>query len=104
MAQAHVLGFPSIREFGGAVVLEAMALGVVPVVVDYGGPGEARHREHGARVALGTRAEITARMRDCLERLATAPDLGREAGTGGAALEPPSSSAGTPKARQMLEV
>ena len=103
MAQAHVLGFPSIREFGGAVVLEAMALGVVPVVVDYGGPGELVTASTGLKVALGTRPQIIARMRECLERLATAPDLVAKLGRAAQ-----SRAAGQfswdAKARQMLEV
>ena len=70
IARADVLGFPSIREFGGGVVLEAMALGVVPVVVDHGGPRELLSDETGVRVPLGPRAEIVAGLARVLESLA----------------------------------
>lgn len=69
IARADVLGFPSIREFGGGVVLEAMALGVTPVVVDHGGPKELVTDETGVRVPLGPRAEIVAGLRQALESL-----------------------------------
>jgi glycosyltransferase involved in cell wall biosynthesis len=75
MARAHVLGSPSVREFGGAVVLEAMALGVVPLVVDYGGPAELVTSRTGLKVALGTRAEVVAGVREQLTQLAGAPSL-----------------------------
>jgi glycosyltransferase involved in cell wall biosynthesis len=73
LAQHDVFGFPSIREFGGAVVLEAMAAGLVPVVVGYGGPGELVSDATGFRLPIGPRAQIVAALRTTLERLAADP-------------------------------
>jgi glycosyltransferase involved in cell wall biosynthesis len=73
LVDSDVLGFPSIREFGGGVVIEAMALGLVPVVADYGGPSELVTDTTGYRVPMGTRAELVARFRQVLGDLAAEP-------------------------------
>jgi len=73
LLQSHILGFPSIREFGGGVVLEAMAAGVVPIVVDYAGPAELVTRQTGYLVPLGTRPAIVAGLRAQIERLVEKP-------------------------------
>jgi glycosyltransferase involved in cell wall biosynthesis len=73
LVRAHVFGFPSVREFGGAVVLEAMASGLVPLVADYGGPSELISEATGFAVPLGTRAEIVGALRAVLARLAADP-------------------------------
>jgi glycosyltransferase involved in cell wall biosynthesis len=70
LRQAHVLGFPSIREFGGGVVLEALATGAVPVVVDYAGPAELVTPDTGCLVPLGPRAQVIAGVHEWIERLA----------------------------------
>ncbi|MGI1662024.1 glycosyltransferase family 4 protein [Palleronia sp. KMU-117] len=78
---SNLLTFPSIREFGGGVVLEAMALGVVPVVVDYGGPGELVTDETGYRIPIGDRSGVIAGLRRTLEAIVADPSaLPRMAG------------------------
>ena len=74
LASADVFAFPSIREFGGAVVLEAMAIGLLPVVVDYGGPGEMVTPAVGYKVPLGDRAAIVSRFRQVLTEIVSRPE------------------------------
>jgi glycosyltransferase involved in cell wall biosynthesis len=73
LARADVFAFPSVREFGGAVALEAMAVGVVPVVLDYGGPAELVTPRTGFLVPMGTREQIVERFRAVLADLAANP-------------------------------
>jgi glycosyltransferase involved in cell wall biosynthesis len=70
LGAADVFGFPSIREFGGAVVLEAMALGVVPVVVAYGGPKELATESTGFLIPLGDRAALIEAFRRVFTEIA----------------------------------
>ncbi len=79
MRAADVFAFPSIRELGAGVVVEAMASGCVPIVVDYGGPGGLVDDECGVRVPLRPRAELVESFREAMESLASDRDRLRRA-------------------------
>jgi len=73
MTQADVFVFPSIRELGAGVVVEAMASGLACVVVDYGGPGSLIDTGRGIKVPLGDKKQLVADFTRALVGLATDP-------------------------------
>ncbi|WP_299487211.1 glycosyltransferase family 4 protein [Acaryochloris sp. IP29b_bin.137] len=65
--QADVFCFPSVREFGGAVVLEAMACGLPCIVVNYGGVGEYVTTETGFKLAPVSRSQLVTDMMQAIQ-------------------------------------
>ncbi len=74
LAKSDAFAFPSVREFGGAVALEAMAVGCVPIVLDYGGPAELVTPRTGFLVPMGNREAIINSFRSVLAELAEHPE------------------------------
>jgi glycosyltransferase involved in cell wall biosynthesis len=75
LRSADVMVFPSVRDFGAGVVFEALATGAVPVVADFGGPGDIVHPEVGYKVPLTNESEFVAQMEKILTDLAANRDL-----------------------------
>jgi glycosyltransferase involved in cell wall biosynthesis len=80
MKRAHIFAFPSIRELGAGVVVEAMASGMACVVVDYGGPADLIVEERGIKVPLAGLDELVVKFREALEGLVADPDRVRQIG------------------------
>jgi glycosyltransferase involved in cell wall biosynthesis len=74
LAASDVMVFPSIREFGGGVVLEAMAMGVVPIVVNYGGPPELLTKDTGITIELADKESLASSIEEHLEYLIKNPE------------------------------
>jgi glycosyltransferase involved in cell wall biosynthesis len=70
LRSADVMVFPSVRDFGAGVVFEALATGVVPVVADFGGPGDIVHPEIGYKVPLTNESDVVAQIEKILTELA----------------------------------
>ena len=68
-SNSDIFCFPSIREFGGAVVLEAMANGLPCIVVNNGGIGEYVTDETGFRINPVSREFVTKELKVCIEQL-----------------------------------
>jgi len=75
MRSADVFVFPSVRDFGGGVVFEALAAGAVPVVVDFGGPGDIIHQEVGYKVPLTNESDVVREIEKILVNLESNRDL-----------------------------
>lgn len=74
LRRAHAFVFPSLREFGGGVVVEAMASGLPPIVVNYGGPGEIVTDQCGIRLPMIPREQLVGRLSASMESLLHDPD------------------------------
>lgn len=73
--KSDIFCFPSIREFGGAVVMEAMACGLPCIVVNNGGIGEYVTDETGFRLEPLSREYLIQEMANKITRLIQDPDL-----------------------------
>jgi glycosyltransferase involved in cell wall biosynthesis len=69
LRSSDVMVFPSVRDFGAGVVFEALATGAVPVVADFGGPGDIVHSEVGYKVPLTNESDFVAEMEKILTEL-----------------------------------
>lgn len=74
MRAADAFVFPSIRELGAGVVIEAMASGMVTLVTDYGAPGDLVANGRGVAVPLAPLEPLTEGFRSAMEACVTAPD------------------------------
>jgi glycosyltransferase involved in cell wall biosynthesis len=70
LRSADVLVFPSVRDNGAGVVFEALGTGAVPVVADFGGPGDIVHADVGYKVPLTNERDIVVQMEKILAELA----------------------------------
>jgi glycosyltransferase involved in cell wall biosynthesis len=70
LQNADVLVFPSLREIGGGVVFEALTLGAVPVVADFGGPGDLVTPDLGYKLPMTNENDMIVALESVLKTLA----------------------------------
>jgi glycosyltransferase involved in cell wall biosynthesis len=85
LQQADVMVLPSVYECGGAVVLEAMAMGMPVIATNWGGPADYLDVSCGILVDPDTRESFIQGLAIAMERLASSPDLRHQMGQAGAA-------------------
>lgn len=83
MREAHLFCLPSIRESGGAVLLEAEASGIPVVAVNYGGPAELVDDEVGCLVSADGPEPLIAGLANTFRDMVSNPDSWRQRGENG---------------------
>jgi glycosyltransferase involved in cell wall biosynthesis len=70
LQSSDALVFPSLREIGGGVVFEALTLGAVPVVAEFGGPGDVVTPSVGYTIPIVSEEEMVLTLQSALKELA----------------------------------
>jgi glycosyltransferase involved in cell wall biosynthesis len=83
LREADVLLLPSLRECGGAVVLEAMAAGLPVIATDWGGPADYLDESCGILVQPTSRAAMVTELAAAMSRLVESPELRASMGAAG---------------------
>lgn len=83
MRACHVLCLPSVRESGGAVLLEAMASARPVIALAFGGPAEIVNADVGALLPMSNPAQVSADLARTLADICRAPDAWRQRGLNG---------------------
>jgi len=73
LRECDFMALPSVREFGGAVVVESMALGVTPIVADYAGPSELVDDSTGVRVGFHDKQSLVDGFRSAIRDAIQSP-------------------------------
>lgn len=68
MRDCDIFVFPSIRELGAGVVVEAMACGMLCLVVDYGGPADLVAPDRGVKVPMAPLDDLVGSFRNEIEQ------------------------------------
>lgn len=85
LRQADALILNSLYECGGAVVLEAMSVGLPVIASDWGGPADYLDPSCGFLVAPIPREDFADRLADAIAQLAEDPELAQQMGEAGRA-------------------
>lgn len=83
LRSADVLVLPSMRECGGAVILEAMAAGLPVIAANWGGPADYVSKDTGILIAPGTPREFIDELAKSLLWLARNPQERARMGSAG---------------------
>ena len=75
MQQAHVFCLPSVRESGGAVLLEAMAVGRPVIAIDFGGPAEIVDEGVGVKLPATGKADVVQGLIEQFESVRQQPEV-----------------------------
>ena len=74
---------PSLREGGGAVVLEAMAVGLPVIATNWGGPADYLNSSCGILVEPASKEGFVKGLTDAMLKLAQSPELRHSMGCAG---------------------